>query len=167
MTRRAAAIFLALASLTLGGCGRTELSGPPELRAGRDECAECGMLIIDDRFACALLIDRSGRREHALYDDLGCMLDDQADPDPDTRVLEGFVRDHATRAWIPSGVAIVLRADPEALHSPMGSGLAAFADQAAAERARLEYGGGITDYARLLAGRQEGAARGPGAMPQR
>ena len=39
---------LAAASL-LAGCDRAPLSGPPELRLGRDECVECGMIINDDR----------------------------------------------------------------------------------------------------------------------
>ena len=64
----------ALLALGLAGCARVDLSRPPELRAGRDECGECGMLISDERCAAASLVERDGAREFVLFDDIGCQL---------------------------------------------------------------------------------------------
>lgn len=132
------AIWLLAAIASLHGCRGAALLGPPTLRMGRDECAECGMIISEDRFSSALLIERDGIREHILFDDIGCMLDYERSH-ADQAVKERFVHEHDTRAWrTASGSAFVCS---DSITTPMGSGLAAFADTAAAEdRAKLTRG---------------------------
>ena len=44
------ALAASLAALaTLASCQQTPLTGPPELKLGRQECGDCGMLINEDR----------------------------------------------------------------------------------------------------------------------
>jgi nitrous oxide reductase accessory protein NosL len=138
---RATAILSGL-GLVLAGCGEGEVAGPPDLRLGFDECAECGMIISEDRFSAGAIVLREGRREHALFDDIGCLLDFQSHRAGDSPVVAAFVHDHDTRAWLDAPAAVFLYADRETLPTPMGSGIAAFASRESAERRRDEVRGG-------------------------
>jgi copper chaperone NosL len=153
MTRRR---FIALAASTLAaGCDRAPLTGPPELRVGRVECVECGMLVAEDRFCGASLVEHEGRREYVFFDDIGCMLDYEHDKQGRVRVLERYVRDYHTRAWVPGLDAAYVLADRESLRTPMGSGIAAFADRAAALALAAEHSGVVHDLASLAVARRE------------
>ncbi len=145
-----------LAALALlPGCSRGELSGPPELRVGRDECGECGMIISEDRCSSAILVERGGRREHVLFDDIGCMLDYERGRAGEFAAVDAFVHDHPTRAWVRAADAHFLFADRDLLPTPMGSGIVAYAERAAAEARRGEVGGEILDYQRLGEARRD------------
>ncbi len=134
------------------GCGSRELSGPPELRPGKDACVECGMLVMEDRCSTGLLMEVGGRREHVVFDDLGCMIDYM--PADGARIVESYVHDHTTREWVRAGEAVYLLADPSRLPTPMGSGYVAFGERARAEAARGEFGGELSDYAGVEAARE-------------
>lgn len=156
MNRRA---FLALgvmgsAALMVPCCRRAPLTGPPQLRLGRDECIECGMIINEDRCSSAFLIEREGLREYVMFDDIGCMLDYQHEQGADIRIVEGFVHDHGSRAWVSRDAAAFLFADRIKIPTPMGSGIVAFAGHAEAERAQAELGGQIMDYKSLIPARR-------------
>lgn len=152
MTLRTPTTLVLLALLALpASCRRAEVSGPPELRVGRDQCAECGMLISEDRCSAAVLFERDRERLHAIFDDVGCLLDwRRAAHDPPVNVLDTFLRDYDARAWIPAHTASILRADPDRLHTPMGSGIVAFAHAANAEMRRQESGGELTSLQVIL-----------------
>lgn len=140
---------------TLVACDRGQSDGPPTINLGRDECAECGMSIHEERSASALIVDVEGRRESRLFDDIGCMLDAQRAHANDLRVLKTFVHDHATNAWISSDSATFLATDGAKLRTPMASGIAAFGDRASAEAGRTQYGGELLDYSALATWRSE------------
>lgn len=152
IARIASLILLAPA---LSGCEGRPLSGPPDLRLGHDPCVECGMLISEDRCSSALLIHRDGRREHLLFDDIGCMLDIEREGIEGATVLQRFVHDHDSRQWLDADTATFLIADPDRLPTPMASGMVAYAGRAAAESAQRRFGGDVTDYAVLGARRRE------------
>ncbi len=143
-----------VACVALGACSPPPLEGPPEVRLGRVECAECGMLISEDKCSSALLIDRDGRREHLNYDDLGCMLDDERDGLDGAAVVGRFARDYGTRAWVRADIATFLFIEDQSLHTPMGSGMVAFAARADAEAARAKHAGALHDYPSLQAARK-------------
>jgi copper chaperone NosL len=157
MTANRLTAAIALAALLAGAsaCQRAELTGPPDLRLGRDQCIECGMIINEDRFSSAALVaveERRGR-EHYLFDDVGCMLDYQREY-PEIAFIELFAHDANTRAWLPAQEAVFLLTDPSAILTPMGSGIAAYADRAAAEAAQATFGGEILSYSELAAPRR-------------
>ena len=135
------------------GCRRAELSGPPTLKPGRDECAECGMIIAEDRFSSALLAEVKGSLEHLLFDDVGCMIDYEHEHAGEVRVVEGFVHDYDSRMWVSCGDAVFLFADRDVLRTPMSSGIGAFAGPGGAERMKGEVGGALLDYPQLIAAR--------------
>jgi nitrous oxide reductase accessory protein NosL len=139
----------------LAACEREPLTGPPELRLGRDECRECGMLIYEDRAAAALLLESPAGREHALFDDIGCMLDFERTPGENETVLARFVRDYAARTWLDADRAAYLFAHPDHLPTPMASGIAAFADTDAAESQRARAGGELLTFNQITAARAQ------------
>lgn len=155
MNRLAFTSLLGLVLLSVSGCNRAELAGPPDLRLGRDECKECGMLVSEDRCSSAMLVDLDGRRKHLLFDDIGCMLDMNPAKADITSVLEIYVHDYSTKAWVRSTDAQFLFTDPKSLHTPMGSGMVAFMHRADAEAAQKQYGGQILSYDQLHAARKQ------------
>jgi len=170
MTRSNLGVAALSAAALLAGCSRSELSGPPELRLGRDECGECGMIVSEDRCSSALLVENEGVREHVVFDDIGCMLDYERDRAGRLTRVDGFVHDHGTREWVRAAEARFLMADREKLPTPMGSGIVAFAGAEAAAAKQREVGGEVMDYARLAEARREWArarSAAPGAEEPR
>ncbi len=155
MNRRPLLSCTAFAVLSvLSACETQVLTGPPELRLGRSECGECGMLISEDRCSSALLIDSRGHRDHVLYDDIGCMLDAERRGLDGAVVAERYVHDFGTRAWVEAGTAHFVAADRDSLQTPMGSGLVAFARAEDAEDASRAHKGRVLGYAALAAFRK-------------
>ncbi len=126
-------------------CGSAELSGPPSIRLGRDLCAGCGMLVCEDRSSCAMLVAADGGRAYLVFDDLGCLLDYRADH-PQVGVVGTFVHDYATAQWVPAAAACYLSAPPQALKTPMGSGIVAFSSREQAEAQQGAVGGALLGF---------------------
>ena len=113
--------WLLIVTLAVPGCGAQAGGGPPPIRTGT-ACAHCGMGIADLKFA--------GTREVAgawrAYDSIECLVADRARVDGGA----SWVADYETKSLVPEAKAWVLHGD---FPSPMGGGLAAFADRVAAE----------------------------------
>ena len=75
MTRATLMCLAAFAAAMLSACERREISGPPAIRLGLDGCVACGMLVMEDRCSCALLIVSDGSRKHLVFDDLGMLAE--------------------------------------------------------------------------------------------
>ncbi len=167
MNRFMLTLFCSLSLLGVAlpaGCSGPPLSGPPSLRLGRDECAECGMLINEDRSPGAFLLDESGRRRHVLFDDAGCLLDFQR-KNTEAGVINAYVRDYETRDWLDASAAHFVLADPDRLPTPMGSGIAAFGDATRAQAAQQKFGGDVLSYAALIPARKAWMATRYGGSP--
>jgi nitrous oxide reductase accessory protein NosL len=149
-------------------CGPAELSGPPTVRPGRDECAGCGMLISEVRCSCAILIAEDGGKAYLVFDDLGCLLDYRADH-PQTVVADTFVHDYATGQWVQAAGACYLSTAPSSsLKTPMGSGLVAFSARGQAEAQQKVTGGDLVSFDRLAElrrDRKEAARTSPSGPP--
>lgn len=100
------------------------------------------MTIVDERFACAVVI-ASSRPESRLYDDIGDLLNDIAERPPPAGISAAmYVRDYnSPHTWLAAADAIYLRSDQ--IKSPMASGIAAFATRAAADSAAVRTHGQI------------------------
>jgi len=143
------ALWILSLPMLMVACDRAELTGPPEVRVGRDECVECGMLIAEVEFASAFLVDDRGRRRHLIFDDIGCMIDVEGKLDDDTVLLAGFVPDHGDGSWVDARRAHYLVADSDLLRTPMGTGMVAFRDSADADAAAAALGGTVMTHAAL------------------
>ena len=133
------------------GCGGDRELGPPELKLGRDMCKECGMIVSEDRSCSAWLIDIGGSYEAEVFDDVGCMLDRERRGEAGN-ITARYFHDYPSRAWIVGKEPVFVMS--EAIHTPMGSGIVAFADQVAAEAAAKETGGKLYDAVGMAAERR-------------
>ncbi len=126
----------------VSGCGGgSNADAPPKIAYGRDECAECGMIINDERYAAALRVIVGGRAQDLLFDDIGDMLDYEREHAGQVDVTRRYVHDFEERVWTSASDARFLR--NERYHTPMGSGIIAFAAEPAAEKRQASDGGRV------------------------
>jgi copper chaperone NosL len=99
---------------------------PPKIEYGYDLCEACGMLIDDPRHAAATVtLDGTAHK----FDDIGDMVRYHAEH-PTEQARAWFVHDFDTEAWLRAEAAWFVFG-PE-VNTPMGHGIAAFADEASA-----------------------------------
>ena len=123
----------------LGACRESAATGPippPKIVLGEDMCAECSMIISEGRFAGAIGVRAEGRTQHLLFDDVGEMFLYEV---PAHESVRFFVHDLDTGACLDAASAFFLYS--EALHTPMGTGVAAFATESGRDAALGEHGG--------------------------
>lgn len=120
----------------LVGCGAptTGEAQPPEIAYGQDVCDSSGMIISEPRFAAATLT--SDGQTHK-FDDIGAMFSYHKTRH-DLKVRAWFVHDYHTQAWVRGETAFYVKS-PQ-VRSPMGWGIAAFGDRAAAETLASRFG---------------------------
>jgi nitrous oxide reductase accessory protein NosL len=128
---------LALVVLAVASCQSS--NRPPAIEAGR-ECARCGMTIGGLRFACEAQ-DAHGWRQ---YDSIECLVGDQVRG-------PAWLADYDSRGLVPSESLWVVKGD---FPSPMGGGLAAFRDRAAADDIASRTHGRVGRLAEVAPGRE-------------
>ncbi len=104
------------------------------------------MLLTDLRFGAAAR--QAGASTFELFDDAGCWLAWRAERGAQGP-LEVWVRDHAREGWLPAPQAFYV-VGPR-VGSPMGYGIAAFADEGAARRLAGERGATVKRFDELEA----------------
>jgi len=118
------------------------LDEPPEILYGEDSCDECAMIINEPRYAASYVTEGGDVRR---FDDIGGMLLHDHKMQEDVFVY--WVHDRNSEEWIKAKDSIlVLDAD---LITPMGWGLAAFAQIADAEDYVSEHGGTLGTFAEI------------------
>jgi copper chaperone NosL len=123
-------------ALTVCACRpASDALAPPEIHYGEDVCAECGMILSDPRFAASVVVGTPSEPRAVIFDDIGDMFD-YAHKHPELTVLKWYVHDYDTQAWLPAEAATFIQSN--ALHTPMGHGLAAFSDPAHAAKMAAE-----------------------------
>ena len=145
-----------LLGLPLGfGVFQPALAAAQSLRVGLDTCPYCNMTILDARYA-AQMVTRTGKVFN--YDDVGCLLDHLLGyGGPRATPKELYVADFAASErkearFIPAQQAYFLYS--ERIRTPMGTGLLAFASQAALEaylREKPQHAGEKLRWSELLA----------------
>lgn len=144
-----------LLALLLAACqGGDGALGPPEIRYGEDVCDQCNMIISEPRFAAALATEAG---EFRRFDDIGEMFLYAHGGEEAVRAF--WVHDFHAEEWIEADSAMFVH--DSALMTPMGWGVAAFADAAEAQAYQAESGGALLSYAEL----REQVAQGE-LMPQ-
>ncbi|MGC8640047.1 MAG: nitrous oxide reductase accessory protein NosL [Isosphaeraceae bacterium] len=119
--------------MMLAGCGPVDRSRPPVVRLGQEACANCRMIIGDERFAAALT---TGEGETLKFDDLGCLIQHESAGFRPTTVY--WVRDFQGDGWLNARDAVFVHS--RSIDSPMGFGLAACPTAQAAAEAAQEAG---------------------------
>jgi copper chaperone NosL len=150
MTRRA---FVALTLAGGSACGAAA-DGPPQIEVDRTACSHCGMLVSEPVYAAAY---RAPGVDPRVFDDIKCLAD-AARKEPDLASLRFWFHDAASAVWIDGHDAVFV-ASPS-LRTPMGGGLVAYRDRAAARRAALsQHGHVIESVGELLRSTTEGGGR--------
>lgn len=157
-------LLLTLLLFFLSACGGTPIDPdtPPEIAYGEDVCSRCGMIIGDERFAAALVVEKAANDyEQLVFDDAGEMFAYAAEDAGRSRIVRWFVHDYNSREWIDASSAWFVIAD--SLHTPMGYGVAACAEQAEAQALAQEWQGSVVPFAEAavqLAGAAVGSEHG-------
>jgi copper chaperone NosL len=145
--------------LVLAGCGGPKVTAetPPEIRYGEDVCVRCGMIISDERYAAGLVVETEpGRFEHRIFDDIGGMFLHAAEHGDNESIVRYFVHDYHSLAWIDAQKASFVSS--QSMLTPMGFGLTAFDDAAAAQFVADEWDGEVLTFAQV----QEAGVTMPG-----
>ncbi|MBX6365499.1 MAG: nitrous oxide reductase accessory protein NosL, partial [Gemmatimonadetes bacterium] len=140
---------------------RAAVAGAPRPRAiayGTDTCAHCLMTASDRRFG-AEIVTRTGKSY--VFDSVECMARHLATHEK-LPVHSLWVVDFARPGHFVEATTAVYLRSPR-VGSPMGLGVAAFGDRAAAERARAALGGELLGWAAVRAAAQSGTPVGEGA----
>lgn len=125
---------LLAAAMTVSACSANP-SGPPAIEIDRTACSHCGMLISEPLYAAAYQAQGTDAR---VFDDIECLRQAARQ---ESGSLTFWFHDAGDQAWI-DGNAAVFVASPE-IRTPMGGGLLAFRDRAAAERAAATHHGRV------------------------
>jgi len=122
------------AALLAAACG-VRAEGPPEIVVDRTPCSRCGMLISETLYAAAYQAPGADAR---VFDDIGCLRDAARG---ESGPLHIWVHDAADGRWL-NGFEAVLVASPS-IRTPMGGGMLAYRDPAAADRAVRQHSGRV------------------------
>ena len=126
MRRLTPSAFLVVV-LLFAGCSDQVTDKAPNIRYGKDPCAECRMIIGDRRFAAAFITTNG---ETIKFDDIGCLRVYERKHAVTAR--QAWVHDCLSEAWIdPAKVVFVHSED---VVTPMGYGIAAFSDAQKAQQ---------------------------------
>jgi copper chaperone NosL len=117
--------------------------GPEPIAYGRDVCAHCRMHLGRPGFAGEL---RGADGTLQKFDDVGCLLHALLAAHRETP--EAWVEDHGDGGLIPLLTAHLVRA--EAVDTPMGYGIVAFREEAAARTFADANHGGVVPLEALL-----------------
>jgi copper chaperone NosL len=143
--------YAILLPLLLLGCqSAADLDTPPEILYGQDVCDECNMIISESRYAASYVTTTGDVRR---FDGIGDML--LYDQKHHEQVHVYWVHDFDSETWLLADQATFVQ-NP-ALSTPMGWGLIAFADAAAADAYVLAQGGSSTTFADLQQALASGA----------
>ena len=142
--------LLLTCNFLLAACAASNEIKPPEITYNRDMCEACGMIISDARFAAATLTT-DGRS--FKFDDAGEMFGYHA-RNSQMQVRAWFVHDYESKKWIDGKDAFFVIARD--IKSPMGTGVAAFAERAVAETFAKRFNAQVLTFDQAFTAIKEG-----------
>lgn len=135
-----------IAACAMAGCRSEADSGPPSVRYGDSICAECGMIVSDERFATSTVIEGDRGDEPLIFDDFNCQMIFES-KHGDLVVVDRWSHDYNSREWLTMSQAWFVKSDQ--LHTPMASNIAAFSTKDQAESIADPLGGEVVDFQTL------------------
>jgi copper chaperone NosL len=130
-------------AIMLGGCGSESDDGPPDIRYGDAVCAECGMIVSDERFATAIVINGDRGFEPLVFDDFNCQLTHET-KHPELDIVARWSHDYQSFEWLPMRDAWFIKS--EALRTPMASHIATFSSEQAAREFSGPIDGAVSEF---------------------
>lgn len=129
---RCTVFTIVLSALSLAGCAKETPIAPPAVRYGVDACTKCGMIISDERYAAAMIVDAAdGSRHVNAYDDIACLLHHEKELTGQT-IRARYVHDVTSKQWLNAEQAFFARSAK--VQTPMGSGIVAASFKADAQQ---------------------------------
>ncbi len=135
------ALAAVLASLL--GCDRQTAISPPTVRLGDSLCNHCNMIISDERWATATMVEGPRGSEPRLFDDFNCQVNFEV-AHPDLTIMTRWSHDYVTREWLRTEHAQFLISTE--LRTPMGSMMGAFRMTSDAETIKTELTGEVMTF---------------------
>ena len=134
-------LIFALALFT--GCEKQSVDAPPNIRIGDSVCDECNMIISDERWATATIVEGPRGPEPRLFDDFNCQVNYEVE-NPDLVVLGRWSHTHDSQQWLRTEDASFLMSLN--LRTPMASNVAAFGSMSEANAAQAELAGDVMSF---------------------
>ena len=143
MNRDVSILALSLVLIAVSGCSEQAADGPPTVRLDDSVCDQCNMIISDERWSTATIIEGDRGPEPRIFDDFNCQANYEGEH-PDLTILARWSHSYSTREWLSTEKAVFL-ISPD-LRSPMGSNIAAFASESEAETTKADFTGDIMTF---------------------
>lgn len=129
--------------VVLGGCGETDPHAPPEILLGDSVCEECGMIVSDERFGTATIIEGDRGSQALVFDDFNCQKKFERGH-PELGVITRWSRDYQSLAWFPTSSGFLVQS--AAIRTPMASNVAAFVSRDDADAFAISMTGQVIHY---------------------
>lgn len=143
---RLAPVVSMVVVMALAGCRSETNEGPPSVRFGDSICVECGMIVSDERFATATIIEGDRGNEPLIFDDFNCQMIFES-KHADLTIVDRWSHDHGTNEWVHMADAWFVKSDQ--LHTPMASNIASFITESDAKAFAEPLDGEVVDFETL------------------
>ena len=136
---RTAVPLIAIAVSLLAAC-HSRPAGPPEVVVDRTACSHCGMFVSERIYAAAYRVEAA---EPKVFDDIACLVSSlrRESLSADSSGLRVWFQDGNGGGWIEKGAPVLVRS--AIFRTPMGGGVLAYRDAAAAAQAASTYQGQV------------------------
>ena len=145
--------LIAISVSLLAAACRSPQSGPPEIVVDRTACSHCGMIVSEPNYAAAYHAEGS---EPRVFDDIACLIESirRDSVHADASGVRMWYHDGNGGGWIDRGEPVFVSSPM--FRTPMGGGVLAYRDVAAATKAASSYQGRVVGSLRDLINRKEG-----------
>jgi len=131
-------LLVAIMGLNLVACNRDTSDGPPNVILDDSVCAECGMILSDERFVTASILKSDDELKPVVFDDFNCQLNFEQ-KHLDLVIIKRWSHSYTDSTWVDTAAGWFVQS-PQ-IRSPMASNFAFFEHQSdAAEFATLKEG---------------------------
>ena len=105
------------------GCGETDPDAPPNILLGDSVCIECGMIVSDERFGTATIVEGDRGSQPLIFDDFNCQKIFEH-KHPEVMIITRWSRDYETLSWFHTDEGWFVQSMQ--IRSPMASKVAGF-----------------------------------------
>jgi len=136
-------LLLTISLAFVYGCGETDPDAPPSILLGDSVCIECGMIISDERFGTATIVEGDRGSQALIFDDFNCQKIFEL-KHPELTIITRWSRDYETLSWFHTDGGWFVRSIQ--IRSPMASKAAGFESLERAEAFASSIDGEVITY---------------------
>lgn len=128
----------------LTACGETDPNTPPQILLGDSICTECGMIVSDERFGTATIVEGDRGSQALIFDDFNCQNIFEH-KHPELKIITRWTRDYDTLEWFHARDGWFVQSSQ--IRSPMASGLVGFKARERAQTYADSIGAEVIEHA--------------------